>query len=337
MSVKLVEVRREGLVESVHRGSIVVADSQGNILYKAGDSRRVTFYRSSGKPLQAIAALETGIVEKYGLDLEEIAIMASSHSGKKRHIEVLENIMKKSGISSDEIKCGIHEPYDREAAKELYKEGQEPTNLHCNCSGKHLGAILSALTKGYGAEEYLDRHHPHQKEIVRIISEFSGVSSENIRIGTDGCSIPVYGLPLANMALSYAHLCDLGFCGGKYSKSQNYLISAMTMYPEMIAGNGRLDTELMKAYGDRLISKTGAEGVYCAGLTRKAVGIAIKIDDGNIRALGPVIMELLLSMHVITKEEAEKLTQYWKPMVFNHKGEKVGEIKACIRPEHIPV
>jgi len=328
MSVKLVELIRDSTVESIHRGSIVVVDSNRNILYEAGNAEVPVFFHSSAKPLQAVAALEAGIAEKYGLDLKEIAVMSSSHIGEKEHIDTLKGIMGKIGVNENALLCGIHEPYSKEAAKELILAGLTPSTLHCNCSGKHLGLIAASKAKGLSIEDYYRAEHDIQKEVKKVIAEFSGTSSEDIVTAVDGCGIPVFGLPLKNMALAFANLGNMEFSGGKYSKSQNYVISAMTLYPEMVAGNGRLDTEVIKRFGDRLLIKTGAEAVSCISLLGRATGIALKIDDGAQRAIAPAVLETLLQVGFISREEAESMKDFWIPPVKNNKGEKVGELRA---------
>ncbi|HHV99890.1 MAG TPA: asparaginase [Clostridiaceae bacterium] len=331
MPVKLVEVIRGNTVESIHKGDVAIVNSKGEIIHELGNAGRVAFFRSAGKPLQAIAALETGIVEEYGLGLNEIAIMVSSHSGEQEHIRTIKGMMEKTGINEDMLKCGVHEPVNREAARQLALAGESPTRLHCNCSGKHIGLIAASKLKNADVQGYHLESHPIQKDIKNIISEFCNVDLEEMETGIDGCSLPIYAVPLKNMALSYANLCDAEFNKGKYSKSQNYVISAMTMYPEMVAGKGRLDTEIMRNFGDRVISKMGAEGIYCAGIIGKNIGIAIKIDDGNSRAVGPAIIDILIQMKIIDKSEAEALINFWKPPVVNHNKVTVGKIRPVFK------
>ena len=138
MSVKLVEVTRGDIVESIHRGDIAVVNNEGSLIFKLGDINRLCYMRSASKPIQVIAALEAGIVEKYGLSLAEIALSMSSHSGEKIHINNLNSMLQKTGISSGALKCGSHEPLGPEAARKLVMDGISPTSLHCTCSGKHL-------------------------------------------------------------------------------------------------------------------------------------------------------------------------------------------------------
>lgn len=327
MSSKVVEVIRGDIVESLHRGSIAVVSSEGRLMYKLGTPERLTFFRSAAKPFIAITALECGIFDKYKLTLKEIAVMSSSHSGEKKHQDVLRSIMGKLGIGEEQLKCGAHEPICKTTAKELYLKGMEPSSIHCNCSGKHLAVIAAVKSRGLPVEDYYRFDHPIQELIKKVISEFSSTNISNIAGGIDGCGIRIYGVPLKNMALAYANLCSKSFMNGKYRKSQQCLIDAMTSYPEMVAGTDRLDNEMMKAYGDRIICKAGAEGVYCAGILDRTWGIALKIEDGNNRAAEPVILETVLQTGIITEKEMELLKKFWKPPLKNHKNEQVGIIK----------
>jgi L-asparaginase II len=334
VSIKLVEVTRGEVVESIHRGDIAVVRHDGCVLYRLGDVDHVRFMRSSSKPIQAVAALECGIVEKYGLDLPEIAMIMSSHSGEKKHTEVLTEMMRKIGINAENLHCGIHPPVSADAAKELISEGQKPSSLHCNCSGKHLGQIAAVKAKGLPLENYDQLGRGIQPEIQEIVAKFSGIETAQIKLGIDGCGIPVYGVPLKNMALAFANLCNENFMDGRYAKSQKYVINAMQTHPEMIAGKGRFDTEIMTNFGDRLVGKSGDEGVCCVGLTGKGIGIALKIEDGHTRAIGPAMLETLIRLGVIKSEEMPTvLKDLWNPDIKNHKEEKVGEIRAVF-PEN---
>ncbi len=331
MSEILIEVLRGTVVESIHRGDIAVVDCDNRVLHRYGDIEHPTFMRSSSKPLQAIAALEYGIVGKFGLNLSEIAVLMSSHSGEKIHIDTLMGIIKKIGIGVDDLQCGIHEPLGIDAAKELLSKGLAPNSLHCNCSGKHLGQIAAAKVKGTPLEDYYKLGGGIQPEIQDILAKFSGVDTAQIKLGIDGCGLPVYCLPLRNLALAYANLCSGNFMDGRYLESQNHVIRAMTVHPEMIGGKGRFDTELMTHFGDRLIGKFGDEGVYCVGLIGKGIGIALKIEDGHTRAVSPTVLETLKQLEIIKIEEMALLRNFWNPSIKNHRGEVVGEIRTAFK------
>lgn len=331
MPAKLIEFVRANIIESSHYGSIAVVDSTGKLLYSAGDADRVTYFHSSAKPIQGIASLEAGIAEEFGLDLKEIAVIISSHSGEVSHIDVLHNIMEKTGFNEEAVQCGIANPIDAGVLKELYNKGMQLTNLHCNCSGKHLGMLASASLKGYSLADYYKAEHPIQQKIKHVISEFAGYKPELVATGVDGCGVPVFALPLKNMAQSYANLCNTAFQGGRYKKSQNYVLSAMTMFPEYVAGTGRFDTLLMKKFGSRVLCKTGAEGVCCASVLDRMIGIAVKIEDGALRAAPSSMLEALVQLGVLEEGEAGELGEFRNPPIIGNKGSLNGEAKPVFK------
>jgi L-asparaginase II len=323
----LVEVTRGEITESVHMGDIAVVNCSGEILHGFGDPGRISYMRSASKPIQAVAMLECGVYEKYGLGLEEVAVMLSSHSGEPMHIAVLERLLEKTGVEVSSLRCGTHRPLSAEASVEMMRNGKLPSPLHNNCSGKHIGQIAAAMARGYRTENYDSPDHPIQKDLLNVVSEFAGLKPGEIKLGIDGCGVPVYGMPLKNMAQAYANLCNPGFMGGKYGTSCGRVLSAMTVYPELIGGKGRFDTELLRHFGNRLIAKSGFEGVFCLGLTGKGIGIAIKVEDGNKRAVSPAVMEILRQLQIVPEEELADMEDYWHPHVHNHRGENVGEIR----------
>lgn len=326
MPVKMVEVLRSGVIESIHYGDAVVVRADGQVICSIGDHNRLTFFRSTSKPLQTLYFLESGIADKYGLDLKEVAVITSSHVGEDTHINTLRGILGKIGESESALKCGIHEPISKEASSKIAAAGEKLTVLHNNCSGKHIGFIAAAKAKKYGIEDYYKESHMVQIEALNTITEFANMEPSMVHKGFDGCGVPVLAVPLKNLALAYANLCNEGFKDGKYIKSQNYLISAMTMYPEMVGGKGRTDTELMRKFGSRIICKLGDEGVFCVGIIGKAIGIALKIEDGSMRALGPAVLNLLINLGIISSEEIDEIEGLWKTPLINHIGDVVGEI-----------
>lgn len=327
MPVKLVEVIRGDVIESVHRGDIVVVNSEGEILFERGDSERICFFRSISKPFHALTAIHHGTNEKFALSLREIALVTGSHSGDNDHIEALLSAMEKTEITEEMLQCGIHEPLGKDAVKKIRDAGHKPSKLHSNCSGKHLGLIATSKAIGAPSGDYFKIDHPVQHELRKVISEFSRVQLDDIKLGVDGCGVPVHAVPLKNIAMAYANLCSIRFADGKYRRAQEMVIEAMTSNPDMVAGKGRLDTELMTHFGDRLLCKFGEEGMYAIGLRDKSIGIALKIEDGNIRAIGPAILELLTKLKIIRCDEAGVVSYIKNPVILNHKGEKVGEIR----------
>lgn len=224
MAERLVDVYRGDMIESVHHGSIVVIDSHGCIMHKLGNMERITYFRSAAKPIIAISSLEAGIVEKFDLDSKDIAIIASSHTGESMHVDVLMKLMKKMGVNEEVLKCGVQVPSEPNAARELYASGRKPSSIHCNCSGKHLGLIAAIKSRNLLLKDYNIAEHPIYDYVEEVLSDFCMISRESIVKGIDGCGIPVYGVPLKNMALAYANLANVNFMGSKYKKSQEQLL-----------------------------------------------------------------------------------------------------------------
>ena len=323
MSEVLVKVYRSGIVESLHRGSLAVVNKDGELLYYAGDPYYVTYMRSSAKPLQAIPVVESGAIDRYGITERELATIVSSHNGEEIHINAVASILSKIGLDESYLKCGVHPPYSEDARKKLILEGKEPTPIYNNCSGKHSGMLLLAKMKNYPLEEYYKPQHPVQKEVLKVMKYMT--EYDEIKIGVDGCGVPVFGMPLYNMALGYAKfVAPTDLEKGKKEAAER-IVHAMQSYPENVAGTKRFDTALMRTT-KKVIGKTGAEGVYCVGVLDKGIGIALKIDDGSGRARSPVIMEILKKLKILSEKELESLKRYHIPLNKNCREEIIGEI-----------
>lgn len=323
---KVVEVTRNGMIESVHDGNVAVVRSDGSLVCYFGDPDQTCYFRSSGKPLILLSHLTKGIYEAFGLTLKELAIMASSHSGGQQHIETLKSVAAKIGVGEDDLNCGIREPYGLNEKFELYGTGLRPSQWHNNCSGKHLGFIAACKVMGWSTENYWEITHPIQRDVLACIAEFTDIPEDKIHLGIDGCGVPVFGVPLKRMALAYARLFDTTFAGGKYKEAQELLYSAVKQYPEMIAGSGRLDTELIRCTRGELFGKMGADGVFCVHSRRLGIGIAVKIQDGSVRAVDPVVMETLKQTGVLEEEQLQRLNHFHYPPVITWTGKNTGLI-----------
>lgn len=319
----LVQVMRGKVVESVHYGYVAVVNSSGRVIKSIGDPNLVTFFRSAAKPLQAIPLIESGAANSFGLTEEEIALVTASHSGERKHVEVAERFLQKIGLQEENLLCGIHPPQHTESAKELYWQNNEPRLLHNNCSGKHLGMLAIAKHLGFSLESYLEPEHPVQQMMKQIILEYSKLAANELKLGIDGCGVPVFALPLKNMALAYANLVQ----EAKTKPSPAKVISSMLKYPFVVAGTQRLCTQLMRNTNGRLIAKVGTEGIFCVGLLKEELGIAVKIADGNTRALGPTIIEVLAQLGLLTAQELDKLKEFHRPKLKNHRQEIIGQFK----------
>ncbi|QSQ09250.1 hypothetical protein H0A61_01611 [Koleobacter methoxysyntrophicus] len=331
MSEILVHITRGNVVESVHRGHIAVADTEGKVLYYAGNPDIVTYFRSAAKPIQALAVVESGAYDAFGLTLKELAVICGSHSGEKEHTAVVMSILEKIGLEEGVLECGIHDPLYRPEALEIYRCGRKPTFLHCNCSGKHSGMLAVAVKEGYPVNGYRDITHPVQQKMLEIIAEVAEIDRKDIQIGIDGCGVPVFGLPLFKMALAYAKLSNPERLDERRKRAINMVKEAVINNPYMVAGTGRICTELIIHTGGRVIAKSGAEGVYCVGLLDKGIGIALKIEDGSSRAIWPSVIHILNQLGALSEEELKAFKKYYPSAVKNNHGEIVGEVRPVFK------
>jgi L-asparaginase II len=325
----LVEVTRGGRMESEHRGAIAVVDAAGKLITHVGDVQLASYLRSSAKPFQLLPLVERGGADRFGLTSAELAVIAGSHSGEPRHVAAVQAILNKIGLNEDALQCGVHAPFNAESAKALRVAGREPTVLHNNCSGKHAGMLAQAVDRGLSPHDYLDPQHPVQVTIRQRFAELGGITFDEIGVGIDGCSAPCFAMPLRAAALACARLAE-----GREDGLRR-VARAMLDHPEMVAGEGRIDTDLMRAVPGRLLSKGGAEGYHGMGLIQpdgSAWGIAIKIADGDGKRGGhPVIIEVLRQLGVLDDEALLKLQSYRAWPVTNHRGLEVGEVRANFR------
>ena len=202
----LVRVERGGVEEAIHLGHLATVDAAARVQASVGNPDRLTYFRSCAKPFQAIAALRTGIVSRFHLQPEHVAIMAASHNGEPRHVEVVRDLLRHAGIPESALQCGAHWPYHEPAATLARRAMEQPLPIFNNCSGKHAGMLAGALALGAPLETYLDREHPIQQRIAAVIAEFTAQSPADIRFGIDGCSAPNPAVPLAAIARSFAAL-----------------------------------------------------------------------------------------------------------------------------------
>jgi L-asparaginase II len=336
----LVEVTRGSITESRHRGHVVAVDGDGQIVATLGAPETVTYLRSSAKPLQAVPLVASGAADRFGFTPQEIAVACGSHSGEPIHEETVAAMLGKIGLDASALKCGVHEPFSKEATHELRERREPPRVLQNNCSGKHTGMLALALHLGGATETYDQPSNPAQLAIARTVAEFSGIPLEDIAVGVDGCGVPVFGITVRAMALAYARLVAPpdGF-DAETRDAATRIVAAMRTHPELVGGTSeRLDTELMRAAAG-VISKVGAEGVYTVGVEPSArwprgLGLALKIEDGEDRRARPtVVIESLRQLGVLDDATMDALAPYAKFTVRNHRGDAVGEVRPSFELE----
>ena len=325
MTPAVVEVLRGLLVESRHRIHAAVVDAAGIVRASLGDPELVTFFRSAAKPFQALPLVSDGVIDRFGLTLEELAVCCGSHSGQDRHVAAALSVLEKIGMDSEALACGPHPPFDREARRSLVEQGLEPARVHNNCSGKHAGMLALARVHAWDPGGYQLPEHPVQARVLAEVARWVDLPLEAVALGTDGCGVVCYGMPLRSMALGYARLAQGARRG---EREATYVVGSMTAYPQMVAGDGRLCTDLMRRTAGRVVAKVGAEGLYCAAIPGAELGIALKVEDGATRAMGPAILILLRQLDLISEEDLGALERHAYPELRNTRGEVVGQIRA---------
>ena len=322
----LVDVIRGNLVESTHLGHIAVVNSKGDLLYYNGNPNRVTFARSSMKPLQALPIVETGAADFYNYDQADLSLACASHNGEEQHTDRVLMILSRLGLTSGSLKCGTHPPRWQGAYEKLMTSGKEITPEFNNCSGKHSGMLATAKLMGESLEDYYKTNHPVQQRILEVISDLSETPVPEIEIGIDGCGVPVHGVPLKNLALGFAKMANPSTFPEKRKKAIEQVTAAMMAAPEMVGGTDRFCSDFMSFGEGRMFGKVGAEGVYCIGDKETGIGIAIKIEDGNSRATSPVAVEVLKQLDLLTDQQIERLQDYHTPSLKNARQEVIGQL-----------
>jgi L-asparaginase II len=314
-------------VESVHRGSVVVADCAGKVVALAGEDGEL-FLRSSAKPFQALAPVASGGPDRFGFGSRELALFSSSHNGERMHVELGRSILERLGLDDSDLDCGVHPPIEPAALASLYRLGGHPGPLHNNCSGKHLGMLTLDRFRGWPIAGYIQREHPVQQEIFRILGALLGRDPASIPFATDGCGVPTARVSQREQARLFALLANPEALPEEFRQAAGRIAQAMAQHPELIAGTGRMNTHLLQATGDALVAKTGAEGSVGVGIRGRGLGISIKVADGSSRALGPVLAALLSGLGLLGDEPgAEFRARYLPVPVTNARGERVGEIR----------
>lgn len=322
-------VTRGGFVESVHHAAVAVVRSDGTLLYALGDPDWITFTRSSVKPFQALAVIESGALDEYGFTPRELALMCASHNGQTFHTATAAQMLERIGLGPDDLKCGIHMPVHAPTASAMRKAGEVATPLHNNCSGKHAGML--ALSKYLGAlgQDYRDIEHPVQQLNLLNLAALAEVAPASIPVAVDGCSVPTFALPLQAAARAFSRLADTRGLAPRRAQAIERVSTAMRTYPEMVGGDDRFDTWLME-HVPGIVSKVGAEGYQGLAVRRggEALGIVARIADGDVanRAQAPLVMELLAQLDVLPKNLAGA-ERWQRGIVRNRHGTEVGDIR----------
>lgn len=319
-AVDLIQLWRGDLQEGVHQGHAVICDTSG-IVQAWGDPDAVIFPRSSCKMIQALPLLESGAARAAGLQPEQLALACASHSGAAIHVERVDRWLKTRGLSERDLRCGSHMPGDKDESKRLTCSGNSPCQLHNNCSGKHAGFLTLNQHLG-GGSEYIQVDHPVQLAGKTAFEEVTGETSPGY--GIDGCSAPNHACTITGLARAMAAFAAPG--SGARGEAMSALVQAMCAFPELVAGEGRACTNLMRAMGGKVAVKTGAEAVYVAIIPEKKLGVALKIMDGGTRASEAAITALMVHLGVLDQAHPV-VKQYLTGNQTNWRGMITGQLR----------
>ena len=317
-----------GVTESRHRVSAVVVDAEGRVVFRAGDPTQAVFPRSSIKPIQALALVESGAAEAHGCSDREIALACASHGGERAHVETAADWLARIGCGEGDLECGSHLPSDWDAAVALLQTGQAPNQLHNNCSGKHSGFLTLARHRNWPTKGYIDHGHPVQQSVLGLLESMCGLDLSEAPWGIDGCGIPTFAIPLANIALAMARL---GLPDDQPERRQAACARvrrAMAAHPLLVAGHGRFCTRVIRRTEGRALVKTGAEGVYAACFPELGLGAALKAEDGATRAAEAAMGCLLAHLEILSGDDTADLADLLEAPVVNRVGRRVGRIRA---------
>lgn len=333
----MVHALRGGIVESMHRGALAIVDADGALRLALGDVERPVFARSAIKGLQALPLVASGAAQAFGLTDEELALACASHGGEPRHADTAARMLAKAGLDEAALECGTHWPKHEDSMRALAAAGRTPSALNNNCSGKHAGFVCVGclMARAQGAEPaafvrgYRAHEHPVMREVAAALQQTTGADIEHAPRGTDGCSIPTYGIPLRQLALGFARFGTGVGLPPSMAQAAQRLRRAVAAAPYFVAGTGRFDTRVMERLGDRVFCKVGAEGVYCAALPALGLGVAIKMDDGNTaRAVEVVMAAVLEALLPMDAAEQAFLRGFSDAPLVNWNGIEVGRLQA---------
>ena len=321
----LIEQTRGDLVENRHRAAFVFCDEAGRVIASAGDIERPVLPRSAVKSMQALALFTTGAVERFAVTDPELALCCASHHGEAPHVAQVAAFLQRLGLGEADLECGTHWPANAAARDALREAGRPASPLHHNCSGKHAGMLAGAKALGAPTTGYVQRDHPVQLEVRRVLELVLG---EPVVAGaTDGCSIPTWAAPLRAFARGFARMAS-GTLPDGLAAGARRLFDAATSHPHLVAGTGHFDTQAMATFAGRVVQKGGAEGVQCGAIRDRGWGYAIKVDDGNMNASIALVANVLLALAAPDGAQRAVLDGFARQPVRNVRGAVVGELRA---------
>ncbi len=301
-------------------------DRSGDVLLSVGEIDVPVFLRSTAKPFIAAAIVREGVGQRFGIDGNEIAVMAGSHNGEPFHIEAVRSILRKIGLDETALQCGPHAPYDGASARALERSGIPFGPIYNNCSGKHAGILALCLAIGADTATYLNPQNPAEQRILALCARLSGAGVQDLPIAVDGCGIPVYATSLRNAARSFARFASLEGVEELDAAALATVREAMIKFPQYVGGTGEFDTVLMQSAAGAIAVKSGAEGVNGTAMLRDGTGMVLKVTDGGSRAVAPAAVHLLRRLNYLDAPVLDAMEPFEKPVIRNRAGRVVGRI-----------
>ena len=322
----LVEFVHGEHVESRHRGVAIVVESGGKVLESWGDTRALCCVRSALKPLQALALIETGAADAFGLGDAELALACGSHNGETLHVEAVRAWLDRLGLSEKDLACGAHGPMHPRAAEDLARSGRSATRAVNGCSGKHAGFLSIALHLSASTGDCCALEHAVQRRVFEIVAELADIAHRDLHFNVDFCNAPNAFAPLERFAHAFARMTDLQ-AAGSHGPAAARVLDAMAARPDLLAGSDRFCTALARAAGPNVVGKSGAEGAYVAFLREQRCAVLVEIDDGAQRAAEVLTCNILRDMGVLDGAAVRKLGRYLVTPVLSSTGEPIGAIR----------
>jgi len=323
----LVEVTRNGIVESRHFGAAVVCDYKGTVIQSWGDIEGLVFPRSALKPMLAIHLVESGASTHYELSNAELSLACSSHQGEQMHQTLVTSWLSRLGLTEQHLACGAVLPEHTESAHQVLASGQQGCRIHHNCSGKHTGFLTTAQHLHLSLDNYHLVDHPLQQFSLEILSDLANIDITQYPMGIDGCGLPAPTMPLIKLAHATAQFARPVELADERAQAVYRLHKAITNEPLYIAGHGSVVSELNEVTKGAVLAKTGAEGVVTAAIPEQGLGIAVKIADGSSRARSVALLAILDYLDILSAEEKRQLQAHIAPTIVNSRGRIVGEIR----------
>lgn len=322
-----VTVTRNEVPESRHRVHAAVIGADETLVAAARDSALVTMWRSCAKFFQVMPLLTSGGFDRLHWGPEELAIACASHGGEPEHLAVVQRMLASMDLEEGDLACGPHEPLSTRGAKLWRESGLPLTRLHNNCSGKHAAMLGRARTAGWATRGYEEADHPVQRSCLGEVSAWTGTPLDDMPLGVDGCGVAVMALPLDRMALAYARLARAIQDG---DEAPARIAAAVRAHPVLLGGTDRFDTVLLQETSGAVLAKVGAEGVHSVAVPALGLGMAIKVEDGALRAQHVAVLTALQKLGILPVDLPPRLADFVSRPVRNTRGEVVGEVRAVL-------